>query len=131
MPANITERPTAADEARVAGKPTAAPTIPRYLLDCDVRGEDTPPGGNLGIVVSEPDGTRLLVDGRGEEVGFWLVPAPGVSAHPLLVPISTANALRVAWFVLWRLWVRGLWCGLRLALYRRALRRVAESAVPR
>lgn len=35
--------------------------------------------------------------------------------------MSPRQALRLAWFVIWRWWVKALWCGLRLRLWIWAL----------
>ena len=90
--------------------------VARAVAVRDASGRIRPPGGTSGIVLAEPNGSTTAVLATGDAFDV-------VHGREELVVFSTtpANALRLAWFVLWTWWVKATWCGIKLRLWRWAL----------
>jgi hypothetical protein len=103
----------------------------RTLAAYPFGGSETPrpPGTAAALDFGEPDDDgRPMYVARPLNDGFelWLG-----YRHQWLFTCRAADARRLAWFVLWRWWVVGTWCGLRRWLWYRALRRVNRLAATR
>lgn len=87
----------------------------------DVRaGLTRPPGALRAVRLAQPDGTELSAVSLGDEVDLYLAQGAAVTR----VTAHRAAALRLAWWLLWAVWARGTWCGLKTAVWRWALARV-------
>lgn len=76
------------------------------------------PGGEPCARWVEPDGGEVAIVVRGDAADVYYGREEIRS-----LSITPATALRLAWFILWRWWVRAGWCGLRLRLWHWALAR--------
>lgn len=72
---------------------------PGYSCSHTIRNSD----GRITIVVAD-DGHFNVIAGR---------PPDNIVVHAL----ESRQMLAVAWFVFWRWWVRGTWCGLKTRLW--------------
>lgn len=78
--------------------------------------------GSLGIVTSdlgvraqEADGRDVVLLSQGD--GFDLVYGQKDGPYTVL-QLSPSTLLKLAWFVLWRWWFRGTWCGWKLSAWQ-------------
>jgi len=71
-------------------------------------------GSNIGVRAKEADGRDIALFSQGD--GFDLV--YGNSQGPyVVVQLSPETLLKLAWFVIWRWWFRGTWCGWKLSAW--------------
>ncbi len=90
------------------------------------------PDGSLGIVSSdlgvrakEPDGRDIVLLSQGD--GFDLVYGTAEASYTVL-QLSPQTVLKLAWFVLWRWWFRGTWCGWKLDAWQWTVEVQVEEA---
>lgn len=99
--------------------------VARWVAVRDKDGKTRPPGGTTGIVLVEPNGstTAVLCGGDAVEV---------IHGKRELLTFSTtpANALRLAWFLVWTWWVKATWFGLKLRLWSWALAAPLPKSAP-
>jgi hypothetical protein len=90
------------------------------------RFEERRPGASLGLRLPEPNGGEhaWLSSGDAWDVYFRDMRRRAVVQHSM----SPRNALRLAWFILWRWWVCELWCGVKLRAWLWALRVRSENS---
>lgn len=73
-----------------------------------------PPSGELGLRVSEVTGTNHVLISHGDALEF-------VSGNDrggyVVVTINPGSALKLAWWILWRWWIRALWFGWKLSAW--------------
>lgn len=85
-----------------------------------------PPSAGIARLVpcdpSDPDMAGIAVHSNGESVDL-LFYAEGKGAVGRAIP--SRQFARMAWWYLWRVWAVGLWFGVRLWLWERAVRRKA------
>jgi len=75
-----------------------------------------PPGSDAHVRVTGREG-EVTIFGNGETVTV----VAGHGDHFRVARVSPEDALSLGWFLIWRWWVRGTWCGLKLGLWRWAL----------
>lgn len=93
----------------------------RNMLGATFEGALLPPASTLGVQCKEVDGTDIVILTQGESVDF----ISGRDEYSI-VSMSGRTALRLAWFLLWRYWLRGTWCGIKLHLWSWASRVVQD-----
>mgnify|MGYP001612174797 CR=1 FL=1 len=77
-------------------------------------GTTGPPANHLTLYVEDPHLRdrkyvfSTLNDGFELGIGY---------PHSWLCIIRKEVALKAAWFIIWRWWIRGTWCGLRTAIW--------------
>src|SRR5260221_5806303 len=81
-------------------------------------GGATVPGDHLDTTLIHAWHCPVRVDVRndGHELGLWLDGSSEMS-----IMLRHEQARQLAWFILWRWWVLGTWCGLRRKLWYWAL----------
>jgi hypothetical protein len=84
------------------------------LVERDAGGELQPPAGALATRVHEADGRQLAIVSRGDVLDVYFVTRKG---DPVTFSCSARSVLRLAWWLLWRYWVVGTWCGMKLSLW--------------
>ena len=72
-----------------------------------------PPGADLHGRWLQPNKTELAVLCNGDALTLVM----GSSKEFNVLKITPEVALRAGWFLVWRWWVRGTWCGLKLVLW--------------
>lgn len=82
-----------------------------------------PPGSDV-IYRSEHRDGELSVLGNGDSLTVVLG-----KTDFTLVRIPPRAALQLGWFLLWRYWMRGTWCGLKLGLWYWAIGVKLDEAV--
>jgi hypothetical protein len=75
-----------------------------------------PPSAKLAWSHLELDGSRLTVVSRGDAFDLFYG-----RTRPVVLSITPKAALRLAWFILWRWWVLGTFCGLKTRLWNWSL----------
>jgi hypothetical protein len=90
------------------------------LLGTDWGGNSNPPTDNYVLRVRHDDFTHVWSVGN-DGMELWV-------GYPdeWLFHCSMREARRAAWFILWDVWARGSWFGLRLWLWYRALHRAVR-----
>lgn len=83
------------------------------LLVERVAGDLLPPGGKCAIRVDTADELIVSVMSRGEALDFYYG-----KKRVVTFSVPARAALRVGLFLVWTWWVRGTWCGLKLALWK-------------
>lgn len=73
-----------------------------------------PPSADLGVRVRDVDESEHVIISRGDYLEF-------ISGNDRVgysvITLSPKVALKLAWFVLWRWWVRGTWLGWKLSAW--------------
>jgi len=70
-----------------------------------------PPSGELAVYVNEITGTEHVMISHGDAIEF--VTGNKRDGYAVTV-LETRAALKLAWWILWRVWIRGLWMGWKL-----------------
>lgn len=75
-----------------------------------------PPTALLAWSHREATGRRLTAISRGDAFDLYY------GRHsPVVLSIAPATALKLAWFLLWRWWIVGTFCGLKMQVWNSAL----------
>jgi len=97
------------------------------LEDEDVDGKPLPVAGRAALRVQEADGRVVVALGRSGSLELCVTTRRNtVVAYSL----STRTALTLAWFILWRWWALGLWCGAKERLWTWAVYRTKIAPPP-
>jgi len=81
---------------------------------------------DLGVRAKEADGRDIVLVSQGD--AFDLVYGSERVGYTVL-QLSADTVLKLAWFVLWRWWVRGTWLGWKLSAWRWAAAVQMDEAV--
>ena len=68
----------------------------------------------IGVRAREADGRDIALFSQGDS--FDLVYGHAKGPY-IIVELSPATLLKLAWFVLWKWWARGTWFGLKLSAW--------------
>lgn len=77
-----------------------------------------PVASDLGVRAKEADGRDVVLVSQGDALDFIY---GSERTGYTVVQLSVGTVLRLAWFVLWRWWIRGTWFGWKLAAWQWAL----------
>ena len=93
-----------------------------HLFGDDHGGNSTPPGSTATVKLHEYPEERDYYSAHIIDGGLWLG-----TAHKWHTSMSQEDAIKLAWFVLWRWNARGRWFGLKYRIWRWALYRHVEG----
>lgn len=71
-----------------------------------------PPGADAQFRIAQPDGSEVTLISNGDSLTL-ITGKREFTTQRITPPV----AIRLGWFLLWRWWVRGTWCGLKLAAW--------------
>lgn len=70
---------------------------------------------DLGVRAKEADGRDIVLVSQGDAFDFVY---GSERAGYTVLQLSASTVLKLAWFVMWRWWVRGTWLGWKLSAWQ-------------